>query len=85
MNDVEFKITQAIEILTGITPVEIITSDMYLLTLGYKDPLRVGYELAKHPNETLEDLRFSGLVYMLKMIADMAADEQRWNHWLEHV
>ena len=79
VNDIE----KCINILTKLTPVEEITEDRYLLRLGNKYPIEIGYD--KQRKILSEDvMRYSALIKLLSQICEMMKDEANFMIWIEH-
>lgn len=75
------KIKNAIELLTGIEPKEIITEDRYCLSLGDKSPLEIGYN-KKRKELTEERMSFSAHLKMLSELSLMMREEAEFLIWI---
>lgn len=73
----------AIFILTGLKPVEEITDEVFLLSLGTKKPLEIGYNKNRH-KLPIETMQYSSRVAMLRTIAEMMEDEVYFITWLKN-
>jgi len=75
------KIKQAIELLTGLSPKEVITEDRYCLSLGDKRPLEVGYD-KRRKVLTEANMSFSAHLKMLSELSIMMREEVDFLVWV---
>lgn len=75
------KIAQAIELLTGIYPKEVITDNRYCLSLGDNRPLEIGYDKSRKIL-TEENMSFSAHLKMLSEISLMMRDNIEFMVWI---
>ena len=78
----ETDIEKCIFILTGLTPIEEVTGDRYVLKLGTKHPLEIGYN-KQRKLLTEEIMRYSALIAMLEQICIMMKEQSLFIMWAE--
>ncbi len=75
------SMVNAIKILTGLNPAEKITKDKYVLTLGIWNQTKVGYD-KNRKSLTVDAMRYSALVAMLRVVSNMMKNELGFVEWL---
>jgi hypothetical protein len=77
----ETKLEEAVQLMTGLSCIEVNTSDRYSLKLGTKNPLEVGYD--KHRKLLKGDvMRKSALITIIKTLGEMMRDEMQFISWV---
>lgn len=78
----ESDVEKCIVILTKLTPIEEITEDRYLLKLGTKNPLEIGYD-KKRRLLSEEIMKYSALIRMLEEVCKMMKNDAEFIVWRE--
>lgn len=74
------KIASAIKLITGLVPIETITEERYVLSLGEVDPIEVGYD-KKRKLLSEDSMSFSAHVTLLEHLAKFMKDEAHFLIW----
>jgi len=77
------KISDSIELITGIKPTETITEEKYVLKLGSIDPLVIGYD-KKRKLLTEENMSRCAHIKMLEELSQMMKEEAEFLIWVHN-